>query len=242
MSGYLRFYFAGFVLLAGLSTSPASSNPFATLFNAAPATAPAPTSGEETCAPRPGKSTADGQHWVYRLEGRRKCWFQAAEGTATVKKLLQRRAAKHGVATAGENETTARKRKVAVDARAELLRSGPMDTSRPNPSAPVQVADADTLATATTPALILNRANDRLTPDRITPRQVDVEALLAAAPDASDEVDASAPSATPLAFPAVEASDDEWGWRWLGVLLMALGLASVLASSRAFRGAVLLHH
>lgn len=161
-----------------------------------------------------------------------------------MKRLLQRRAAKskYGVATAEENETTARKRKVAVDARAELLRSGSMDTSRPNPSAPVQVADADTLATATTPALILNRANDRLTPDRITPRQVDVEALLAAAPAASDVVDASAPSATPHAFPAVEASDDEWGWRWLGVLLMALGLASVLASSRAVRGAVLLHH
>ncbi|WP_063677530.1 hypothetical protein [Bradyrhizobium neotropicale] len=240
MSGHLRFYFAGFVLLAALSTSPASSNPFADFFNVAPPTPPAPTSEQEACVPRPGKSTADGQHWVYRLEGRRKCWFQAAEGTAPMKKLLQRRAAKY--ATARENETAGRTRKVAVDARAELVRSVPVDTSRPSPSAPVQVADADPLATATTLAPVLNRANDRLTADRITPSQVDVEALLAAAPAASDVVAASASSATPLAFPTIEAGDDGWDWRWLGVLLMALGLASVLGSSRAIREAVLLHH
>ncbi|WGD54732.1 hypothetical protein QA641_12950 [Bradyrhizobium sp. CB1650] len=194
--------------------------------------------------PRPGKSTADGQHWVYRLEGRRKCWFQAAEGTATVKKLVRHRAAKHPVATAEENETAARKRKMAVDARAELLRAVAADASRPGPSAPVQVADAGPpLAAANIVSLspVLNRTNDRLTPDRIAPREVDVEALLAAAPAASDVVAASVPSATPLAFSIAETSDDGEVWRWLGVLLMALGLASVLASSRAIRWALLLH-
>jgi len=54
------------------------------LFNAAPGQATAPAPVAEECLPQPGKSTADGQHWVYRFDGRRKCWFQAAEGIATV--------------------------------------------------------------------------------------------------------------------------------------------------------------
>lgn len=83
------------------------------------------------------------------------------------------------------------------------------------------------------------RANDRLTPDEITPRQVDVEALLAAAPAASDVV-ASAPSAAPLAFSTAETGDYGRGWTWLGMLLMALGLLSVLSVSRTIRWAVLL--
>ena len=39
-----------------------------------------------------------------------------------------------------------------------------------------------------------------------------------------------------------KASDDGWGWtaNWLGMLLMALGLVSVLSSSRVLRGGVLL--
>ena len=61
MSGHLRSCFAACVLLAGLSTSPASSNPFDFLFNAAPAEATAPRAAEEECMPHPGKST-DGQH------------------------------------------------------------------------------------------------------------------------------------------------------------------------------------
>ncbi|OAF09972.1 hypothetical protein AYJ54_12350 [Bradyrhizobium centrolobii] len=195
---------------------------------------------------RPGKSVADGQHWVYRLEGRRKCWFQAAEGTATVKKLVQRRAAKHRAAAAEENKTAARKRKAVVDARAELQRSTPVDTSRPGPPAPALVADAGpVLATVSaplvSPARPPNRANDRLTPDRITPPQVDVEALLAAAPAASDVDNTSAPSTTPGAFPIAEVGDDGQGWTWLGMLLMALGLVSVLSACRTIPWAVLLH-
>jgi hypothetical protein len=50
------------------------------------------------------------------------------------------------------------------------------------------------------------------------------------------------PSAAPVAFPIVEAADDGQGWMatWLGALLMALGLISVLGSSRIVREAVLL--
>jgi hypothetical protein len=244
MSGHLRFCFAAFVLLAGLSTSSASANPFSAFFNPEPATASAPTSAEVECLPRPGKSTADGRHWVYRVEGRRRCWFQVAEGTETVKKPVRHRAARHRVATAEENKAAARKRKAVVDARAELQRSTPEDTSRPSPSAPVQVVDAGPvlatgIATRVSTAPLSKRAN-RLTADEITPRQVDVEALLAAAPATSYVVAASAPSATPLAYSTAEAGNDGWGWTWLGLLLMALGLLSVLSASRT-RWAVLLH-
>lgn len=247
MSGHLRFCFASFVLLAGLSNSSAFSNPLSGFFNAGPAAAPAPTSAEVAeveCLSRPGKSTADGQHWVYRVEGRRRCWYQRAEGTETVKKLVRHRAARHRVAMAEEDKAAARKRKAVVEARAELQRSVAVDTSRPSPSAPVQVVDADpvlatAIATRVSPAPLFKRAN-RLTADEITPRQVDVEALLAATPAASDVVAASAPSATPLAFSTAEAGDDPRGWTWLGMLLMALGLLSVLSASRT-RWAVLLH-
>ena len=247
MSGHLRFCFAAFVLLAGLSTSPASSNPFADLFNAAPREATAPASAEGECLPRPGKSTADGQHWVYRLDGHRKCWFQAAEGTATVKKPVHHHAAKHRVAAPAENETARRKRKAVVDARAELLHSAPAETSQPTPpTSELKVADAaSVLATGAAalvpPAPIANPATDQLTPDHATPRQVDVETLLAAAPAASDAVAASVPPATPVAVPIADAGDEGRGWTatWLGVLLMALGLVSLLSSSRTLRGAVL---
>ncbi|MBR1279114.1 hypothetical protein JQ624_31095 [Bradyrhizobium sp. AUGA SZCCT0283] len=248
MSGHLRFCFAAFVLLASLSTSPASSNPFTDLFNVAPrqATAPASAAAEEECLPRPGKSTTAGQHWVYRLEGHRKCWFQAAEGIA-VKKQVRHRAAQARVAASEENEAARRKRKAVVDARAELLRSAP-ETSQPMRTAPeLKVVDAaSVLATGPAafapPAPIDNLATDQLTPDHRTPRQVDVETLLTAAPAARDAVAASVPLAAPVVFPIAEAADDGRGWTatWLGVLLMALGLVSVLGSSRTLRKAVLL--
>ncbi|MCP1782025.1 hypothetical protein ACVIU4_002775 [Bradyrhizobium barranii subsp. barranii] len=240
MSGHLRVYYAAFTLIAGLSTSSAFSTPLSELFNAGPATAPAPASAEAECLTRPGKSTADGQHWVYRVVGQRRCWFQIAEGTERAKKLVQQRATKHRVAAAEENQTAARKRKTAVDARAELPRSAPADTSRPSPSVPAQVVDASPvlatgIATRASPAPLSKR--DRLTADEITPRQVDVEALLAAAPAASDVV---AASAAPLASSAAEAGDDGRVWTWLGMLLMALGLISVLSASPTIRWAALL--
>ncbi|MFL6789895.1 MAG: hypothetical protein ACJ8EE_01800 [Bradyrhizobium sp.] len=248
MSGHLRFCIAAFVLLASLSTSPASSNPFADLFNVAPQTAIAPASAERECLPRPGKSTANGQHWVYRLDGHRKCWFQAAEGIATVKKRVHLHAAKHRVAAPAENETARRKREAVVDARAELLRSAAAETSQPTPPASelkvVDVAAVVAMGTAALapPAPVANRATGQLTPDHPTRRQVDVKTLLAAAPAASDAVAASVPPAPAVAFPIAEAGDDGRGWtaNWLGMLLMALGLVSVLSSSHVLRGAVLL--
>jgi hypothetical protein len=249
MSGHLRFCFAAFVLPVSLSTSPAYSNPFADLFNVAPQTAAAPASAERECLPRPGKSTAGGQHWVYRLDGHRKCWFQAAEGIAAVKKRVRHYAAKLRGAAPAENETAGRKREAVVDARAELLRSVPAESVQPTPPASeLKVVDAASVAVMgvaalAPPALVANRGTGQLTPDDPTPRQVDVETLLDAAPAASDPVAASVPPAPPVALPMVEAGDDGRGWtaNWLGMLLMALGFVSVvLSSSRVLRGALLL--
>jgi hypothetical protein len=199
--------------------------------------------------PRPGKSTADGQHWVFRLDGHRKCWFQAAEGIATLKERVHHHAAKHRVAAPAENATARRKRE-AVDARAELLGSAPAETSQPTPPASgLKVVDAASVVATGAAALaplapVANRGADQLKPDRPTPRLVDVETLLAAAPAASDAVAASVPPAPPVAFPIAEAGDDGQGWtaNWLGMLLMAMGLVSILSSSRILRGAVLLRH
>jgi len=192
--------------------------------------------------PRPGKSTTAGQRWAYRLEGHRKCWFQTAEEIA-VKKQVRYRAAKSRVAAPEESEASPSKRKAVVDARSELMRSAP--TEAPQPMRPVpefKVADAASVSVAATGAAavvpsapIENLKTDRLTPDR-TPRQVDVETLLAAAPAPSDAVAAS------VLPPASVAADDGQGWMatLLGMLLMALGLVSVLGSSRTLREAVLL--
>ncbi|WP_024511005.1 hypothetical protein [Bradyrhizobium sp. ARR65] len=246
MSGHLRFGFVAFLFLAaGLSTSPASSNPFANLFSPDTATpeATAPARAEEECLPQPGKSTADGQHWVYRFDGQRKCWFQAAEGTVT-KKPVHRHAAKNA-APRKENEATSRKQKVVVDARAELLHSAPAEPPQPAAAAPeLEVVDAApvhvTGAAALVPPapVIAKPANDQLTPDHLTPRQVDVEKLLVAAPAASDAVGASVPpAAAPVALSMTEAGDQGRGWTttWLGALLLALGFVSLLSSSRTLR-------
>ena len=193
--------------------------------------------------PRPGKSTTAGQRWVYRLEGHRKCWFQAAAGIATVKKQVRHSAAKPRVTVPEENDAAPRKRKADVDARAELLRSASAETSQPIRLAPeFKVVDAASVLATGTAAFVPAAAVEKLTPDHPTPRQVDVETLLAAAPAPSDAVAAFVPPAAPVAFPIAEAADDGQGWMatLLGVLLMALGLVSVLGSSPTLREAVLL--
>jgi hypothetical protein len=248
MSGHLRFCFAAVVLLAALPTSPASSNPFAGFFNAAPAPAPAtaPAAAEEECLPRPGKSTTAGQRWVYRLDGHRKCWFQTAQGIATVKKQVRPSAAKPPVAGPEENEAAPRKQNAVVDARAELLRSAPAEASQPIGLAPeFKVVDAAS-ALATGPAAfgplgsVEKLATDQLAPDHATPRVVDVKTRVVAAPAPSDAVAAPVPLA-PVTFPVAEAADDGQGWMatLLGALLIALGLVSVLGSSPTLREAVL---
>jgi hypothetical protein len=220
------------------------------LFSFTPKQPAAPAAAEaEECLSRPGKSTTAGQHWVYRLQGHRKCWFQTAEETP-VKRQVRRRAAKPRVVVSEENDA-ARQRRAVVDARAELLRPAPTETSQPMRPAPeLKVADAaSVLATAIAafvpPASVENLATYQSAPDRRTPRQIDVEMLLAAAPAVGSGA-ASVPPAAPAAFPIVEAIDDgqDWTATWLGVLLMALGFVAVLGSSlssnRTLREAVLL--
>ena len=240
MSGHLQFSFASLVLIAGLSTSPASSNPFAALFNAAPAEA-APASPEDECLPRPGKSTADGQHWVYRLDGHRKCWFQVAAGTTRVKKAVRHQGTKHRVAAPEENVTARRKGDAIVDARAEL-RSAPAETSQPTPPEPaLKVVDAAlVLATGAAalepPASIAKLANEQLH-DHSTPSQVEGQTLLTGSAGCQPRG-----CGLPVAFPIAEASDDgpRWTAIWFGVLLMALGLVAVLSASRTLRRTLLL--
>ncbi|WP_156944465.1 hypothetical protein [Bradyrhizobium sp. Ec3.3] len=247
MSGHLRvFCSAAFLLLAGLSTSPALSNPFSGLLGQAdPVEASPPAPSNSDCASQPGKSSAEGQHWVYRFDGRRKCWFQAAEGTLIGKKSVRHQAAKHA-APSKKSEAAPRSGKVAVDARAELLPSAPTDANRHAPSAPeLKVADASPVVATEAPALAPSEPGiARLPADRLTPLdpkggQVDVEMLLAAMPADGDAV--VPPTAPAVAVPAAEAGEDGLGWTatLLGVLLMAMGLVVLLSSSRALRRGVL---
>ncbi|MBI5265517.1 MAG: hypothetical protein HY852_27295 [Bradyrhizobium sp.] len=195
--------------------------------------------------PRPDKSTADGQRWVYRLEGHRKCWFQAAEGVA-VKNRVHHPAGKQRVSAREENGAARRKRKPVVDARAELLRAAPGETVQPTPPGPeLKVVDAAPVpgtaaVTLVAPATVVAEpAPDQLTPDHTTPRQVGVATLLAAAP--SDDDAAASRPAPPVVAPAAETGDDGRGWMEtsLGVLLMALGIVFLLGSSRTLPAAVL---
>ena len=239
VSSHLRSAFAAFFLIAAFST-PASSNALTDLFlpKAAPdeqAAAAAPA--KEECLPQPGKSSAAGQRWVYRYDGHRKCWFQAAEDGALARKPDRHRAARRSV-TAPEQDTSApRKQEDIADARAELPSSAPEQTPQPalTPkltvvrTVPVREADAAALIPQ---APVLNEPADQLAPGQPAPRRVDVESLLAEAPAASSEV-ASASPATPIAAPGANTGGGEHGMRaWLGALLMALGGTALLISSR----------
>jgi hypothetical protein len=253
MSGHLRFCFVAFLLLAGFSTSPASSNPLAALFGTAsgdattpaPGDATAPAPAEQECLRQPGKATG-GQHWVYRLDGPRKCWFQVTERSVTAKKPVHHDAAKQRGVAPEENEAAQRKPKAIVgDARAELLPPAPSETSQLTPPAhELKVVDADSVfatgaAAVVPPAPVAAEpATDQLMPDYPTQRPVDVKTLLATAPSASDAVTSSAPGATPAATPIAAADDEEPGWtaNRLGVLLIALGFISLLSSSATLRG------
>jgi hypothetical protein len=248
MSGHFRSCFAAVVLIAALPTSPASSNPFAGFFNTAPAPAQAtaPAAAEEECLPRPGKSTAAGQRWVYRFDGHRRCWFQTAQGIATVKKQVRSSAAKPPASVSEESEAAPRKQKAVADARAELL-SAPAEASQPKRLAPEfkAVDAASVLSTGAAafvpPAPVERRATDQLTPDNATPRVVVAKTRPATAPAPGDAVADSAPLVAPVPAPVAEAADEGRGWTatLLGALLMALGLVSVLGSSPTLREAVL---
>jgi hypothetical protein len=237
MFGHLRSCFAAF-LLAGLSISPASSNPFTDLFSTGSKEAPAPASKEaaapapaqEECLQQPGKLAADGKRWVYHSDGRRKCWFETAVGAS--RKPVHHYVVKQRVISRERREATLPK--ADADARAEVLRSAPAEVSQPAPSAPEQlkVADAAPVAAMGDAALVppapaAASAIDQRASDRPTPRVVNVE-MLRVSQSADDTIASSTLPATPIA----EAGDDGRGWTatWLGLLLMALGLVSLLSS------------
>jgi len=240
MSGHWRLCVAAFLVVAGLSISPALSNPLTDLFNPAPPETPAPAPAREECLLQPGGSTAPGQHWVYHRDGHRKCWFQA-EASVAVKKPVQHHAARRPVVAPEENEVAPRKKTVA-DARAELLSDAPADARQPTPPAPEVVdtasvpADGAATLVATAP-LFAETTIDRPTinqprPERATRRPVDVEMRLAAAAPTTDTVASSAPPATPPA-PSVPDAD---GNRWesmaplAGTVLITLGLVFLVGS------------
>jgi hypothetical protein len=226
MSGHLRLRFAVCFFTAGLSTSPASSNPFAMIFNGAPA---GRTFAEDRCLARPGKSVANGPHWVYRLDGHRKCWFQVPLDTALVRRLAQHRSPKQAASDAQEN------------ARSGLQRSAPRYAAEPNSPAPVQFARATTIfSTGIMPlvsgASVPSDPNDQLMLDYVGPPPVPV-ALLAAAE--SDEIPQPAPSPTMMTSSSIEPGNFEKGITWIGMLLMVLGLISVSSASPTVRAALL---
>lgn len=221
MSPHLRFYFAGLVLVGGLSATPACSDSFIALFNIAPREPAATCSAQAECLPRPGSSPA-GQHWVYRRDGHRKCWF-LAEGIATLRKPAHGRVANRG-AGSDENEAERQRASPVIDARAELPSSSPAEgAQRTPPAREVKVADANSVFDAGTPALMpaapaADLPTGQFTPDHSVMPQVDVEKLAPAAR-------ADSPPAMPLGARNEEVRNEPRSWTatWLGVLLMTLG-------------------
>lgn len=262
MSGHMRFGLAAFLVVAGFST-PAAANVITDLFSPTPApeaatAAPAPSSDD--CLRQPGP-TAAGQHWVYRYDGHRKCWFQAAADSAMAKRAVRHHAARHSAAAPEEDEPAPRRQKAVEDARDEMVSSAPAltpqvapsepapaETAQPTPSEPkltivhtIPIHMADAAAQVPPAPVAATSGADQSTSDQPTsyqsaPRQVDVDKLLA---DASADEVASRHPAAPLTAPAVE-TDGRGGWttNWLGVLLMALGLAALLSASRTLRQAL----
>ena len=164
-----------------------------------------------------------------------------------MKKQVRHRAAKPRVAASEENEGAPRKRKAVVDARAELLRSAPAETSQPIRPAPgLKMADAASVpamgaAAFVPPAPVENLATDQPTPDpHAAPgRRGDASGGRTGRQRRGCRLRAPG---RPVAFPVAEAADDGQGWMatWLGALLIALGLVAVLGSSPPLREAVLL--
>jgi hypothetical protein len=245
VSSHLRSGIAAFFVVVGFST-PAFSNAFTDLFT--PAAAPAqPTEAaapaKEECLSQPGRSAATGQHWVYRFDGQRKCWFQAAEETALARKPVRHRLARRSSAAAEEDKPAPRKQNDVEDARAEMPNAAPAQTPQPASSepkltivrtVPVRVSDA---AGQVPPAPVLNQPGaDQPTPDQ--PRRLDVETLLAKAPAAGEEVASATPAMPVAALTAKMRGGEDWMTSWLGVLLMALGSAALLGSSPTLRRAI----
>lgn len=217
MSGHVRFGFAALLLVAGLSTS-AASDPITDLLsrNAAPeaaTAAPAAAPAAEACLPQPGNATAPGQRWVYRHEGHRKCWFQAAAGTALAKKPVHHHAERQRVAAPEQNTSAPRKQEAVEDARDEMLSSAPAETPQPTPPAPapnvvpvhvVPVRVAPPAAQVAPAPVAAKPAADQLAPDQLTPPAPTLRAA-----DATPAAAAQVPPPPVLARPGADqpASD-----------------------------------
>ena len=248
MSGHWRFCVTAFILAAGIPSSPASSNPLTDLFNPAPKEAatparaqdaPAPTPVREACVPQPGRSTAPGQHWVYHLNGHRRCWFQASEATVSAKKQIRHHFARRPAVAHEENEAALRKETV-LDARAQMFSAAPTGAPQPAASAPEVVDTASVRAVeAATPVpaapIAAEPTIDSLTPDHATPRSVNVEMLLAASTPDRDMAASSVSPTTPDAPPTASADNGESTAAWAGTVLIALGFVFLLGSLLASR-------
>ena len=241
MSGHWRLYVTAFLLAAGLPTSPASSNALTDLFDPAPkeAAAPvraqdAPAPAREACVPQPGRSTAPGQHWVYHINGHRRCWYQANEAAVSAKKQIRHHMVRRHAVAPEETEAELRKETV-LDARAQMLSAAPAGAPQPAASAPEAVDTAsvptrEPVIPVREAAIAAQPTIDPLTPDRAAPRQVNVEMLLAAATPDRDLAAAAVSPATPD-VPAV-ASADAWESTaaWAGTVLIVLGLVFLVGS------------
>jgi hypothetical protein len=254
MSGHWRFCVSAFVLVAGLSTAPAFSNPLTDLFNPAPqeaaAPVPAPAAAPEReakdeCLMQPGTSTP-GRHWVYHLNGHRKCWYQADEATIAAKKQAHHRVARQAV-DSEENEAAPRKKMVA-DARAQMLSAAPADAVQPPapppaPSPAPEVADAapvpasEPVARVSAAPVVATPTIDQAAPEATTPRPVDVEMLLAAAAPVGDRVASPVPPAPPVAPSTPDMVENQRGLTATraGMALITLGLIFLIGSLLASR-------
>jgi hypothetical protein len=237
MSGQWRFCVAAF-LVVGFSTS-AFSNPLTDLLNPAPKEAPPPAPAREACVQQPGASTAPGQHWFYRFDGHRKCWFQAAEAAVPVKRQTHHYPARQSVITSEDNEAALRKKTIA-DARAQMLSAAPPDVLQSAVPVPevVDTASVAPNATATSvpsPPVAAQAATQQLTPNYATPRPVDVEMLLAASTLDQDTASSSAPPAIPSGSSVMDADDWEPMTARAGMALITLGFVFLIGSLLASR-------
>lgn len=242
MSGHWRLGVTAFVLFAGLSTLPAFSNPLTDLFNPAPKEdAPPPAPAKEACLPQPGNSTAPGRHWMYHRDGHRKCWFEADEATASLKKPVHHDVTRPAIAPE-ENEAALHK-KTTLDARAQLLSAAAADASQSTAPAPnvvdkAAVPDSGAATIVTAAPAAAEPTIDRLTPDDATQRSVDVEMLLAESSPVEDTAPASPPPPPTRGAPSIpDANEDHWQMMVsrVGMVLIALGFVFLAGSLLAGR-------
>jgi len=188
---------------------------------------------------QPGRSTAPGQHWVYHLNGHRRCWFQASEATVSAKKQIRHHFARRPAVAHEEDEAELRKETV-LDARAQMLSAAPTGAPQSAASAPEVVDTASVRAPEAAipvPAapIAAEPTIDPLTPDHAAPRSVNVEMLLAASTPDRDTAASSVPPTAPDAPSAASADNSESTAAWAGKVLIALGFVFLLGSFLASR-------